>query len=277
MSTRALDPSYGAHKREVRAAASELRGAREFEVAPPIESSRPVIGPLFADVSMPVEDDALFESDLEEDDDNRPGDAAEDPSEEVADRVLPRLLTCLPGPVAIYLDPATSTDEPSLLAVDLRALRSHLVFGRLMRDLRASRSLAVQRLLQPVVVACPAEDVRLCVEGKEELLGLGVDLDAFGDDAVVVRGVPAHLRSCLEDADVIDLIARVIPWLRLRASDRQRAEPQALLSAMAASAARDPAARLAKRWIAELVGAGESLDEVPGVRRWSAAALLGGG
>ncbi len=242
----------------------------------PIEPSRPVIGPLFADIPMPLEDDVEFERDFEAEDDNHLDHSAADPSEEVAGRVLPRLLTCLPGPVAIYLDPAASAGEPSLLAIDLRALRSHLVLGRLMRDLKASRSLAVQRLLQPVVVACPADDVRLCIEGKEELLGLGVDLDAFGGDAVVVRGVPAHLRTCLEDADVIDLIARVIPWLRLRSSDRQRAEPQALLSAMAASAARDPAARLAKRWIAELVEAGESLDEVPGVRRWTAAALLGG-
>ncbi len=275
LGTRALDPSYGAHKREVRAAASELRGTREFEV--PVQSGplRPVIGPLFADITMPIEDDVDLDS--EEEDDGRDHTVEEVAGEVEGGRALPRLLTCLPGPVAIYVDPAAVGGEPSLLAVDLRALRSHLVFGRLMRDLKASRSLAVQRLLHPVVVACPADDVRLCAEGKEELLELGVDLDAFGGDAVVVRGVPAHLRTCLEDADVIDLIARVIPWLRLRSSDRQRAEPQALLSAMAASAARDPAARLAKRWIAELVEAGESLDEVPGVRRWTAATLLGGG
>jgi len=272
LSTRALDLGYSAHKREVRAAASELRGTREFEVPIQMDPPRRGIGPLFAGVAMPVDE----EIDVEEAEE-----AEEAECGQGAERPLPRLLTCLPGPVAIYLDPASAGDEPSeatLLAIDLRALRSHLVFRRLMRDLKASRALAVQGLLQPVVVRRPADDVRLCADAKQELLDLGVDLDAFGDDAVVVRGVPAHLRSCLDDADVTDLIARVIPWLRLRSSDRQRAEPQALLTAIAATAgAHDPAPRLAKRWIAELVEGGESLDEVPGVRRWTASTLLGGG
>ena len=274
LSTRALDLSYSAHKREVRAAASELRGTRDYEAPVQVDPPRPGIGPLFAGVAMPLHDELEDEPEVEDD-------AVEVEADEGAERPLPRLLTCLPGPVAIYLDPATRGDEPgeaTLLAIDLRALRSHLVFRRLMRDLKASRALAVQGLLQPVVVRCPTGDVRLCADAKQELLDLGVDLDAFGDDAVVVRGVPAHLRSCLDDADITDLIARVIPWLRLRSSDRKRAEPQALLNAIAATAgAQDPAPRLAKRWIAELVEGGESLDEVPGVRRWTASTLLGGG
>ena len=274
LSTRALDLGYSAHKREVRAAASELRGTREFEVPIQVDPPRPGIGPLFAGVAMPLHAELEDEPEVDEDVD-------EVEADEGAERPLPRLLTCLPGPVAIYLDPASRGDEPgeaTVLAIDLRALRSHLVFRRLMRDLKASRALAVQGLLQPVVVRCPTGDVRLCADAKQELLDLGVDLDAFGDDAVVVRGVPAHLRSCLDDADVSDLIARVIPWLRLRSSDRKRAEPQALLTAIAATAgAQDPAPRLAKRWIAELVEGGESLDEVPGVRRWTASTLLGGG
>jgi len=276
LGTRALDPSYGAHKREVRAAASELRGAREFEVPVAPGPSRPVIGPLFAGVAMPIED--AFDGELDDEDE----DAVDEDEGSCATagdqgRALPRLLTCLPGPVALYLDPAAGEAEATVLAIDLRALRSHLVFRRLMRDLKASRVLAVQGLLQPVVVRRTADDVRLCGDAKDELLDLGIDLDVFGEDAVVVRGVPAHLRSCLDDADIIDLIARVIPWLRLRSSDRQQAQPQALLTAIAATAGPDPAPRLAKRWIAELIDGGESLDEVPGVRRWAAAQLLGGG
>ena len=49
------------------------------------------------------------------------------------------------------------------------------------------------------------------------LTGSGsIDADTLDGDAVVVRGVPAHLRHCVDDADVADLIARIVPWLRMR-------------------------------------------------------------
>ncbi|MCB9703837.1 MAG: hypothetical protein H6711_18215 [Myxococcales bacterium] len=272
LGTRALDQDYASHKRDVRAAAAELRQSREVEVAAPTPApARPAIGPLFAGVPMPPP--PIDEDEDEEDDevDEAPAIAARpEAAGEEASAALPRLLTCLPGPVAVF----AAGEE--LLAVDLRKLRSHLVLRRLLRDLKGERHLAVQGLLTPVVVRRQADEVRLCAAAREELLGLGVDLDAFGEDAVVVRGVPAQLRSCLDDADVADLIDRVVPWLRLRQSDRRQAEPQALLSAMAATESRDPAPRLARRWIAELLEGGERLDEVPGVARWSAAALLGG-
>ncbi|MEZ4449448.1 MAG: hypothetical protein R3B09_08210 [Nannocystaceae bacterium] len=149
------------------------------------------------------------------------------------------------------------------------------MYQRLLRDLRASKRLAVQGLLSPVVVRRIPDEVRLFVAAREEMLALGIDLDAFGEDAVLVRGVPAHLRGCLDDADLNDLIARVIPWLRLRAGDRAQVGPQQLLAAIAATRGPDPAPRLARRWIAELAQGGESLAAVPGVRRWTAAELLG--
>ncbi len=185
---------------------------------------------------------------------------------------LPHLLTCLPGPVALF------AERDTLLAIDLRRLRSHLVYLRLQRDLIGRRVVAVQGLLAPAVVRRPAEEVALIVAARAELLSLGVDLDGFGGDSVVVRGVPAHLRHCVDDADVADLIARIVPWLRMRTreSDASAVE-RGLLGAIAATRGGDPAPRLARRWLAELLDAGVTLADVPGLRRWTAAALLGEG
>ncbi|MCB9755640.1 MAG: hypothetical protein H6713_37395 [Myxococcales bacterium] len=171
--------------------------------------------------------------------------------------------------------------EEALLAVDLRQLRAHLVYRRLARDIGGSGGVAVQRLLSPVIVRRLPDEVALCVAARDELIELGVDLDAFGDDAIVVRGVPAHLRNCIDDADVTDLIDRVIPWLRLRAREGEggsgdaSARRREVLSAIAETRGADPAPRLARRWIGELIELGDAIDAVPGVRRWTASALIG--
>jgi DNA mismatch repair protein MutL len=275
LGTRALEADYAAHKREVRAVTSEMLAARASAEAPAISAPSPTLGagPLFAGVPRAAYFAAFEdERDAEEEEGEDEPRGVDAPRRSIdAARPPPRFLTCLPGPVALF------AEDDAVLAVDLRELRAYLVFQRLMRDLKASKRLAVQGLLTPVVVRRAADEVALCQAAREELLTLGIDLDGFGEDAVVVRGVPAHLRSCLDDADIGDLMARVIPWLRLRAADSERAEPRALLTAIAATAGRDPAPRLARRWIAELHASGEALGAVPGVRRWTAAGLLSEG
>jgi DNA mismatch repair protein MutL len=197
--------------------------------------------------------------------------AAEAPPPTVGDE-SPVYLTCLPGPVGLF------ADGGDLLAVDLRALRSHLVYRRLRRDL-GGEGVAAQALLSPVVIERSQADVGLCSGAREELRRLGVELEAFAEDAVIVRAVPAHLRSCVEEADVRDLVDRIVPWLRLRARDQtdDRAQARAALEAIAATKGPDPAPRLARRWLGELLAENVDLDDVPGVRRWSASALTSGG
>jgi DNA mismatch repair protein MutL len=184
----------------------------------------------------------------------------------------PVYLACLPGPVGLF------QDGGDLLAVDLRALRSHLVYRRLLRDL-GGEGVAAQALLNPVVVERSQADVALCTGARDQLRSLGVELESFAEDAVIVRAVPAHLRSCVEEADVRDLVDRIVPWLRLRARDQSddRAQSRAALQAIAATKGQDPAPRLARRWLGELLADEATLDEVPGVRRWNASALTGGG
>ena len=56
---------------------------------------------------------------------------------------------------------------------------------------------------------------------------------------------------------------------------RQRARRREVLSAIAETRGADPAPRLARRWIGELIELGDAIDAVPGVRRWTASALIG--
>ena len=279
LSTRALGPDYGQHKRGVMAEAAALRPAseppmlqqprHEDERAAGRGDSRELMALRTSGHGPP----ALFSPDqigapVPEDMEDAPaGDRAGTATPRDS---LPQLLTCLPGPVAVF------AERDALLAVDLRRLRSHLVYLRLQRDLIGKRVVAVQGLLAPAVVRRPVEEVALILSARAELLALGIDLDGFGDDAVVVRGVPAHLRHCVDDADVADLIARIVPWLRMRTreSDASAVE-RGLLGAIAATRGADPAPRLARRWLAELLDAGATLAEVPGLRRWTPAALLG--
>ena len=288
LNTRALTPDYDQHKRGVMAEAAALRPASEPTVWPRdpepvasrVEAGLPALfapeqmAPGLASGLVPT----AAAGPVLEDMDGVPQAPMSERSSGPLRADLPHLLTCLPGPVALF------AERDTLLAIDLRRLRSHLVYLRLQRDLIGRRVVAVQGLLAPAVVRRPAEEVALIVAARAELLKLGVDLDDFGGDAVVVRGVPAHLRHCVDDADVGDLIARIVPWLRIRTRESDAAPGRSpsevergLLGAIAATRGGDPAPRLARRWLAELMDAGATLAEVPGLRRWSAAALLGEG
>jgi len=173
-----------------------------------------------------------------------------------------QLLACLPGPVAVF------RHESVLVAVDLLRLRSHLVYERLREDLGNGGRVDAQGLLEPVLIRRDPADVALVLASEEPLRRLGLVIEAFGDDAVRVRAVPARLRDCVEEPDVADLVARVVPWLRLHAQ-----EPLSAARVLAQTQGPPPAPRLARRWLRELLERGAQLDAIPGVRRWTAAEL----
>jgi DNA mismatch repair protein MutL len=179
----------------------------------------------------------------------------------------PAYLTCLPGPVGVF----RAGDD--LLAVDLTRLRAHLVYRHVRDDLGRGGATA-QGLLSPAVVKVAAADVACVEAGREALAELGLVVEVFGDDAVMVRAVPAGLSGCIEQPDVADLVHRVLPWLRIRAS--KDTDLEGAVRAIAATSGPDPAPRLARRWLRDLLRAGEDLAQIPGVTRWSAPALAGG-
>jgi DNA mismatch repair protein MutL len=200
-------------------------------------------------------------------------DAAQERSSRIEDEVPQdalELLACLPGPIVLM------RERDDVLAIDLPVLRSHLVYRRLQEDLGAGR-MGAQGLLQPVVVKRSRTEVRLWVDAEEALTALGLVAEPFGDDALLVRAVPAGLRGCIDEPDVADLVERVLAWLRVRGRRVQGTrDTQDALLAIARTRGADPGPRLARRWCKELREAGIDLGGVPGIRRWTGSALVGG-
>ena len=190
---------------------------------------------------------------------------------EPSDESGPRLLTCLPGPVALF------ELDGELLVADLRRVRAQLVRRRLLRELAATTPeghAPAQVLLQPLVIPrAPEQRVRL-LAAADSLRRLGLELEGFGDASVLVRAVPAVLPKLLDVRGVGALLDRLTPRLE---NGTQDASGFADAVAQVSAATIDSSPRLARRWIAELLREHDGpLDRIPGIRRWSLAALLGG-
>ncbi|MGB1699329.1 MAG: DNA mismatch repair endonuclease MutL [Nannocystaceae bacterium] len=190
---------------------------------------------------------------------------------------IPQLLTVLPGPVALF----QHGDE--ILAVDLRVLRAYLVQSQLLAEFGQGR-VQSQQLLRPVVVSRPRQQMDALVRAHAELAGLGIDLEPFGEGALVVRGVPASLGVIESDHEVEVLLDKVVAWaqLRHRGAGQERGAGVRDGAAVVASAAGLPsdatgaAPRLARRWLRELRTRGMEapFPGVPGISRWTGAQLV---
>jgi DNA mismatch repair protein MutL len=194
------------------------------------------------------------------------------PEPDASDELGPRLLTCLPGPVALF------ELDGELLVADLRRVRAHLVRRRLLRELAATEAdgqAPAQALLQPIVVARAPELRDRLLAAQHSLRRLGLELEGFGDASVLVRAVPAVLPKLLDARGVGALLDRLIPWLEI---GDQTVDANNFADAIAqlSAATVDTSPRLARRWIAELLREHDGRpDHVPGIRRWSPTALLG--
>ena len=91
-----------------------------------------------------------------------------------------------------------------IVLVDQHAAHERLVYERMKAALLAG-AVPRQGLLLPEVVDLSEPAVAHLVERAEELAGLGLELEAFGPGAVVVRALPALLGQCDVQGLVRDL------------------------------------------------------------------------
>lgn len=182
----------------------------------------------------------------------------------------PKLLTCLPGQVAVF------ELDGELLVADLRSIRAQLVRRRLLAELAATGPggrAPAQGLLSPVVVRRHPDARGRLLGASEALACLGLELEGFGEDAVLVRAVPAVLPKLLDAVELGALLDRLMPWLQLQ----DRASFVDAVAEAEGLRAVDSSPRLARRWLAELLADVRGpIDELPGLRRWSADELLEG-
>lgn len=98
-----------------------------------------------------------------------------------------------------------SQTENGIVIVDQHAAHERLVYERIKKDL-SDAGVARQILLLPEVVELPEDDVVLLGARADEISELGLTLEPFGADAVVVRETPAVLGEVNAASLVKDLI-----------------------------------------------------------------------
>jgi DNA mismatch repair protein MutL len=99
--------------------------------------------------------------------------------------------------------------EKGLLVVDQHAAHERILYERLRRSWLEA-GVARQGLLTPLVVKVSPAAVAAVEASPEPIARLGFELEPFGDDAVLVRAVPAELVDSDPEALVRDLSAALV-------------------------------------------------------------------
>jgi len=98
--------------------------------------------------------------------------------------------------------------DQGIVIVDQHAAHERIVYERL-KSQKAEGSIARQALLIPEVIELECDECARLLDHAEELAGLGLVIDAFGTDAVVVRETPALLKGSLIPRIVRDLASEL--------------------------------------------------------------------
>ncbi len=116
-----------------------------------------------------------------------------------------------------------------LVLVDMHAAHERITYERL-KTARDAEGIRSQPLLVPQAVAVSQREVRVAVEHGELFAGLGLALEAGGEETLLIRQIPVALR----DSDVEQLLRDVLADLiEYGSSDRIAAHMNEILSTMA--------------------------------------------
>ncbi len=133
-------------------------------------------------------------------------DPATGPGEAVAPVASFRALRLLGQLHASYL---LAEGEQGLLVIDQHAAHERILYERLRRSWLEA-GVARQGLLEPLVVKVSPAAVAAVQESPEPIARLGFELEAFAEDALLVRAIPAELEGSDPDALVRDLAAALV-------------------------------------------------------------------
>jgi len=84
-------------------------------------------------------------------------------------------------------------DERGMLVIDQHALHERILYEQIRKKVLAGE-LEIQRLLVPEPVTLAAAECAMVLEQQDQLRQLGLEVEAFGGDTVLVSSYPAMLR-----------------------------------------------------------------------------------
>ncbi|HFB2048783.1 MAG: DNA mismatch repair endonuclease MutL [Hyphomicrobiaceae bacterium] len=147
--------------------------------------------------------------------------------------------------------------EDSMIIVDQHAAHERIIYERIKASL-TNGAIASQGLLIPVVVTLDAHEVDFIIDLANYLAKLGLVLERFGTEAVVVREVP----TLLGRSDVTELVRDIAAELRLLGT---RETLSANLNAMCAVIACHGSIRSGRRLCAQEMNALlRDMEKTPG-------------
>lgn len=99
-----------------------------------------------------------------------------------------------------------------LVIVDQHAAHERLVYERMKKQL-SETGIKQQGLLVPEIVELESNHAALLLERKDEFEQMGLTIDAFGEDAIVVRAVPALLGNKVNVQSLVqDLVDEILSF-----------------------------------------------------------------
>ncbi len=126
-------------------------------------------------------------------------------------------------------------DDAHLLVIDQHAVQERLLFEKLKKQ-HAEGSMVRQTLLFPVVVEVSAEELQVVEQFADDIARLGLDLQHFGGDSLLIKEVPALLGALEPETLFRSLLDRFSEISKVRGGKKiDRVE--ALLAEMACKTA----------------------------------------
>ncbi|MBP0494061.1 DNA mismatch repair endonuclease MutL [Roseomonas indoligenes] len=125
-------------------------------------------------------------------------------------------------PLAQILDTYVLAEAPdgALVLVDQHAAHERLTHERLSAQLLGG-GVRSQPLLLPAVVDMPAGEAARLAERAEDLARLGLEIEAFGPGAILVRALPALLGTPEPGPILADIAAELAEWEESTALERR--------------------------------------------------------
>jgi len=99
-------------------------------------------------------------------------------------------------------------NEAGMVVIDQHALHERILYEQLREKVLAGQ-METQRLLVPEPVTLPAAEAAAALEARETLAQLGIEVEAFGGDTVLVSSYPAMLAN-LSPAEMLRQVVELL-------------------------------------------------------------------
>jgi DNA mismatch repair protein MutL len=136
------------------------------------------------------------------------------------------------APVQLFGNYILSTTSKGTVLLDQQAAHERVLYERYITAADNQRVLCQQKLF-PRVIALSSSDCELMEELIPELLQMGFDVASFGNNNMIVHGVPADLQHANEE----DLIAGILEDLKQNTANNKTNRKERLAWFMAKRAA----------------------------------------